>query len=148
MTVVREERQQRVKQMLIYKQLASMNKEEDIDDAQANQPVDQSDSEKEGEDDAKFIKYVWNKKTKRLEKRDIRQSNLETIDKYKFERFERVNKKSKVLCQPNENYLNTSIFGDFSPEDAKRELLYGKSSYQQVFENRLSPMSKTTNFRF
>jgi len=120
--------------MLIYKQLVSMNKEEEVDE-QAMQPSiqaknDQKDSDSDAEEDAKFIKYVWNKKTKRLEKRDIRQSNLETIDKSKFERFERVNKKSRVLCQPNENYLNTSIFGEFSPEDAKRELLYGKSSYE------------------
>lgn len=49
----------------------------------------------------------------------MRDSNLENIDKHKFEKFERVNKKSKVLCQPNENYLNTSLFGDFSPEEAK-----------------------------
>ena len=77
------------------------------------------------DEDSKYIKYVWNKRTKRLEKRDLRQTNLESIDKYKFERFEKVNQKSKVLCQPSENYLNTSFFGDFSPEDAKRELLYG-----------------------
>ena len=91
-----------------------------------NEPsVSKMKSNETTDEDSKYIKYVWNKRTKRLEKRDLRQTNLESIDKYKFERFEKVNQKSKVLCQPSENYLNTSFFGDFSPEDAKRELLYG-----------------------
>lgn len=62
-------------------------------------------------DQDKFIKYVWNKKTKRLEKRDMRaMANLERVDKEKFEKFSKVNMKSKILCmQLQENYFNTTL---------------------------------------
>ncbi len=42
--------------------------------------------------DDQFVKYVWNKKTKRLEKRDMRlTTNFEKIDKKKFENFVKIN---------------------------------------------------------
>lgn len=48
--------------------------------------------------DEEFVKYVWNKKTKRLERRDMRlTTNFDKIDKKKFENFIKVNQKSKVL---------------------------------------------------
>lgn len=48
--------------------------------------------------DEEFVKYVWNKKTKRLEKRDMRlTTNFDKINKKKFENFIKVNQKSKVL---------------------------------------------------
>jgi hypothetical protein len=49
-------------------------------------------------DDA-FVKFVWNKKTKRLDRRDLRlTANLKTNEeKYKFEKFVKVNEKSKIL---------------------------------------------------
>lgn len=49
--------------------------------------------------DDEFIKYVWNKKTKRLEKKDMRDAaNLGKIDAKKFQNFSKVNQKSKILC--------------------------------------------------
>ena len=46
-----------------------------------------------------FIKYVWNKKTKRLERKDMRQAaNFVNSDKRKFENFSKVNERSKILC--------------------------------------------------
>lgn len=48
--------------------------------------------------DEEFVKYVWNKKTKRLERRDLRvTTNFDKINKKKFENFIKVNQKSKVL---------------------------------------------------
>ena len=57
------------------------------------------------------MKYVWNKKTKRLERRDMRTTtNFEKIDKKKFENFSKVNQKSKILCmQLQENYFNQTL---------------------------------------
>ena len=54
---------------------------------------------------------MWNKKTKRLEKRDIRlTTNFEKIDKKKFENFIKVNQKSKVLSmQLQDNYFNATL---------------------------------------
>lgn len=69
--------------------------------------------------DEEFVKYVWNKKTKRLERRDMRlTTNFDKINKKKFENFIKVNQKSKVLnMQLNDNYFNatllpTAIAGD------------------------------------
>eukprot|EP00347_Sterkiella_histriomuscorum_P004719 403359372 len=189
--------QLRVKQMLMYKQLTQMNKDEEefsgddktpnMDDQsplnrndrspqsnsspfkqreatlqfpkygsdlqqQANlsspQHSQQAANMGETDEDSKYIKYVWNKKTKRLEKRDLRNSNLENIDKKKFEKFQKVNQKSKVLCQPNENYLNTSFFGDFSPEEAKRELLYGIQEEDYADEGIMSKTQNSLGFGF
>jgi hypothetical protein len=59
-------------------------------------------------DDA-FVKYVWNKKTKRLERRDLRlTANLKTEGEViKFDKFVKVNEKSKILSmQQHENYFN------------------------------------------
>jgi len=63
-------------------------------------------------EDEAFVKFVWNKKTKRLERRDLRAlANLKTDDeRQKFEKFIKVNEKSKVLSmQLHENYFNTAI---------------------------------------
>lgn len=62
-------------------------------------------------DDA-FVKFVWNKKTKRLDRRDLRlTANLKTNEeKQKFEKFVKVNEKSKILSmQLHENYFNSAI---------------------------------------
>ena len=79
----------------------------------------------ETEEDHKYVRYVWNKKTKRLEKRDLRLTNLETIDRGKFEKFQKVNHKSKVLCSQLENYINSSLLGEVNYEEIQQELLYG-----------------------
>ncbi len=67
--------------------------------------------EAQGNVDSEFVKYVWNKKTKRLEQRDIRHTaNLDMSEMRKFELFTKVNEKSKILCmQLEDNYLNTTV---------------------------------------
>jgi hypothetical protein len=84
-------------------------------------------------DDA-FVKFVWNKKTKRLDRRDLRlTANLKTNEeKHKFEKFVKVNEKSKILSmQLHENYFNSAIVpqaiagdGDVNFKEIQEQQLY------------------------
>lgn len=60
------------------------------------QPED--DAEPVIDENDQFMKYVWNKQTKRLEKRDMRIALNDKIDKRKYNNFSKVNEKSRVLC--------------------------------------------------
>jgi len=80
------------------------------DPMEGTQGTQQTESAKPGID-SQFVKYVWNKKTKRMEMRDIRHTvTLNSEEMRKFQHFSRINEKSKVLCmQLDENYLNTTV---------------------------------------
>jgi hypothetical protein len=53
-------------------------------DVKMNESQHLQNSPLEDEDDAKFIRYVWNKVTKRLERKDVRDLNVTSVDLVKF----------------------------------------------------------------
>lgn len=60
-------------------------------------------------------------------------ANLERVDKEKFEKFSKVNMKSKILCmQLQENYFNTTLLpsaivgdADVNYKEIQEEQIYG-----------------------
>lgn len=88
------------------------------------------------------MEYYWNSKTKRLEKRDLRaNSNLNKVDKNKFQKFEKLNEKTKVLNTINTNYINSIQLGEYSLQDelasiskGPEEMKIGKASSPKRFK--------------